>query len=503
MQDNYYIVFPILIFMLTALICLYFSGRMVVQRVVSLSASLLALCCSAKLLILVDKNDILSLQVGGWEAPFGITVVADRLSAMLVCITCLLSFAVSIYAFSGKTISKTKKQAGFYPSLFFMLAGIIGSFITGDLFNLYVWFEVMLISSFVLITLGSERNQLQGGLKYVTFNFVASSFLLLSIGILYGVTGRTNLAALGEYLQQPGVSATAQLASVLLLVSFSAKAAMFPLFFWLPASYHTPPIAIISVVAGLLTKVGVYTLIRTYTLLFPLRQDFINDLLFVMACCTMLIGVIGAIAQSDIRKILSYNLISKIGFMIMGLAVYTPLALGGAIFYMVHHILVKTNLFFICGFMAENTGSYDIRKLNGLYDKMPFISFIFMILSLTLIGIPPFSGFWGKLMLVQGSIGAGIYVPAAFLLVTSILTLYSMMRVWHIAYLREGDGDHQPKMVEIDLLMRNKNMVLAVLLLLSVTLTISFYAAPLVDFSIQASKDVLNPSVYINQVLTK
>ncbi len=501
MQNNLLIVLPLLIYMLTALVCLFFSGRSRVQRVIGLVASAAAFIFAVQQLLLVNDVRFLSMQVGGWEAPFGITVIVDRLSALLVSVTTLLGLGVNIYAFSGETISKTKKKVGFYPSFFFMLAGIIGSFITGDLFNLYVWFEVMLISSFVLITLGSERKQLQGGLKYVIFNFVASSLLLLAIGSLYGITGKTNFAALAEQLRQPEFSGIAQLASMLLLVSFGAKAALFPLYFWLPASYHTPPIAIISIIAGLLTKVGVYTLIRTYTLLFPLDGSLAQNLLMGMACVTMLAGVLGAIAQSDIRKVLSYNLVSKIGFMIMGLAIYTPLALAGAIFYMIHHILVKTNLFFVSGFVTLNTGTYDMRDLSGIYDKMPFLSFLFMLLSLTLVGFPPFSGFWGKYMLVSAGLDASSYIPVALLLFTSLLTLFSMIRVWRFAYLRKVSTTNHPILPEGQLLKRNKSMMVAVMLLLAVTLYISFQAEGLVHYAMLAAEDVLDPAAYINQVL--
>lgn len=503
MPNTYLIVLPLLSFVITGVVCLMYTGRVKVQRVLYMVGSGFAFGCGVKLIMEVNTFGILHLQVGGWEAPFGITVIVDRLAAIMVAITTLLGFVTSFYAFSGRTISRTKKRVGFYVSLSFMLAGITGSFITGDLFNLYVWFEVMLISSFVLITLGSEKDQLEGGLKYVVINFVASSFLLLAIGVLYGTTGNINMAALAENLKDPELSAVTQIASVFLLISFGAKAALFPLFFWLPTSYHTPPIAIVSIIAGLLTKVGVYTLMRTYTLLFPLQNNYIQMILMVLACITMVIGVIGAIAQKDVRKVLSFNLISKIGFLVLGLAIYTPLAIAGTIFYMLHHILVKTNLFFVTGLVREISGSYDAKEIKGLYDAAPMLSFIFIVLCLTLVGIPPFSGFWGKFMLADAGLKAHYYFPVGILLFTSLLTLYSVMKVWQESFLAKLPVGSEQLPEEGVFIRQHKLMYLAVAFLLGCTLYVSFYPQPLMDYAYKAAEQLLDPSQYIHAVLGK
>lgn len=503
MPNNNLIILPLLIYMLSAVVCFFFHGKVRPQQYIALFSSLCAFVCAILLLKEVMHHDIISMQVGGWQAPYGITVVVDIYSSLMIAVTTLLALAVTIYSLSKKSISYSRQRNGYYPSLLFMLMGIIGSFITGDLFNLYVWFEVMLISSFVLITLGSQRKQLEGGLKYMVLNFVASTFLLLAIAVLYGVTGHTNLAALAQVLREPHIEGMAQIASVLLLVSFSAKAAMFPLFFWLPASYHTPPIAVTAIIAGLLTKVGVYTLFRTYTLLFPLDRPFTANILMVMACGTMLIGVLGALVQQDIRKVLAYNLISKIGFIIMGLAINTPLAIAASIFYTVHHILVKSNLFFVTGIIGTTRNSYQIKELGGIYDKLPVVSFVFMLLSLTLVGIPPLSGFYGKLMFTQAAIATAHYIPIGILLLTSLLTLYSMVRVWRIAFLRnaEKNGDMSAIVSERNLALSNKSMFVSVALLLAFTMSISIYAGPLVEVSIKAANQLLHPEVYIDEVL--
>lgn len=492
MQDSHYMVVPLLLYMLGGMLCLFFNKRILIQRIVFLLVGVLACAAAVKLVAVIDRVETLSLQVGAWEQPFGITVSVDRFAALMVFITALLALAVSIYSFSDRVLSIKKKRIGFYPSLLFMLAGITGAFITSDLFNLYVWFEVMLVSSFVLITLGSKKDQLQGGIKYVVINFVASSFLLLAIGVLYGTTGHVNFTALAESLRLPEVSSITQLASVLLLVSFGIKAALFPFYFWLPSSYHTPPIAVIAIVSGLLTKVGVYTLIRTYTLLFPLHQNYYTQhILLILACVTMLVGVLGAIAQRDIRKVLAYNLISKIGFMVLGLAIYTPAALAGTIFYMLHHILVKTNLFFTVGVIAKITGTYNYKKMGGLYDRYPVLSFVFLLLAFVLVGIPPFSGFWGKFMLAEAGIQAGQYVPVGLLLFTSLLTLYSMMLVWKRAFLVKPIEEHQQIAKENVVMKTYIGMYLAGALLLTFTLWISFSPGWLIAYTQKAAMQLI------------
>ncbi|SEL39442.1 multicomponent Na+:H+ antiporter subunit D [Olivibacter domesticus] len=490
--------------MLSGMLCLLFNKYVKVQRFIAVAGSLLAFVFAVMLVSVIDRLDTVVMQLGGWEAPFGITLFVDRLAALLLCITALLALAVSVFSFAEDVLSSRKKRIGFYPAFLFMLAGISGAFLTGDLFNLYVWFEVMLISSFVLITLGSKKDQLQGGIKYVVINFVASSFLLLAIGILYGTTGNTNLAALSESLRDPSLKAITQLAAVLLLVSFGIKSALFPFYFWLPSSYHTPPIAITAIIAGLLTKVGVYTLIRTFTLLFPLQQHhLIQQLILVLSCITMIIGVLGAINQQDIRKILAFNLISKIGFMVFGLAVYTPIAICGAIFYMLHHILVKTNLFFVAGIIGKIAGSYEVKKIKGLYDHFSLLSFLFMILSLTLVGIPPFSGFWGKFMLVDAGLKVKEYLPISIMLVTSLLTLYSMMLIWKKCFLSEYAKEKQQLPLERVYVKKHYHMYLASVFLLLITLWISFSPTWLIDYTRKAAEQVLQPANYINAVLKK
>ncbi|GAL17378.1 Na(+) H(+) antiporter subunit D [Vibrio maritimus] len=275
-----------------------------------------------------------------------------------------------------------------------LLAGVYGAFLTGDIFNLYVWFEVMLIASFGLMVLDAGKVQVDGAVKYVVLNLVSTLVFLLAIGLLYGATGTLNLADLHTKAQSMPTE-TQALLSVLFLFAFAIKSALFPLFSWLPASYHTLPNTVVALFAGLLTKVGVYALIRLFTLVFPLAESGWQPLLIWVAGLTMLTGVLGAAAQFDIKRILSFHIISQIGYMIMGLAIYTPLALAGAIFYIVHHIIVKANLFLIGGFVERRYGSSQLSKLGGVYKSMPLLAFLFIIPAFSLAGFP-LIGFLGQ-----------------------------------------------------------------------------------------------------------
>lgn len=502
-NHNLLIIPPLLILLLSAVLCLFFWKYVKIQRIIYLIGTAVTLCSSVFLLISVAQYEILTLQVGSWTAPFGISLVVDIFSALMVSITALLGFSLFFYSFARESIDLPRKKVGFYPVLLFMLTGIIGAFITGDIFNLYVWFEVMLVSSFVLITLGNERSQLEGAIKYVTINFVASTFFLLGIGILYGIAGSTNMADLASKLQEPEISNLADVASMVFMVSFGIKAAIFPLFFWLPASYHTPPVAITAIIAGLLTKVGVYALIRTFTLIFPLNTGFSQLLLLALTALTMIIGVLGAIAQDDLRRILSFHIISQIGYMIMGLAIFSPLALAGSIFYIIHHILVKTNLFFISGIVERYQGSYTLKDLGGIYDKLPFVSLLFAISAFSLAGIPPLSGFWGKYILAKAGLDQDQYSIVAASLLTGLLTLFSMSKIWRQAFLQSFPEHRRPVSEdrEIIFVKNNKGMVTASVILAGFTLWLSFFAAPLVELSEKAADQLLNRELYIKNVL--
>ncbi len=489
---------PILAPLITAALCLLAWQRMWLQRAISLLGGVVFTCSSVALLGYVYSYGIVVMQPGNWPAPFGITLVADLFSAVMAAVGSIVGLAVLIFSLTG--VDQQRQQGGFHPLLHTLLLGVSGSFLTGDLFNLYVWFEVMLISSFVLVSLGGEKAQLEGAIKYVTLNLLSSALFLAAVGVLYSTVGTLNLADLAVRLGDADPSGAPSVAGRILLIAFGIKAAVFPLFFWLPASYHTPPAAISAVLAGLLTKVGVYAMTRVFSLLFPLEGDSTQTLLLWTAGLTMATGVLGAAAQNDIRRVLSFHIISQIGYMIMGLAMYTPLALAGMVFYLVHHIVVKTNLFLVAGIVQRLRGTCDLDRLGGLYRDKAWLAFLFLIPAFSLAGLPPLSGFWAKFILARAGLEAERYLIVAVALAVSLLTLFSMTKVWAEAFWKVPPAQDTPA-TEIEGSEGLRWMVVPSAALASLTVAIGFAAEPLFELASATANQLLDPKQYIDAVL--
>lgn len=489
---NLLLTLPLLIPLASAAVCLVIGRKPVWHRRISALGSTAHLASALLLLEAARRQGILVSGIGGWQPPFGITLVADIFSAIMVVLTGLMGVAVFVYSLGA--MDEEREQYGYYPLLNVLLMGVSGSFLTGDIFNLYVWFEVMLISSFTLLALGGERPQLEGSIKYVALNLIASALFLSGIGILYGLTGALNMAALAARLQAMPENGAVVAVSMLFLVAFGVKAAVFPLFFWLPASYHTCPVAVSAIFAGLLTKVGVYALIRVFTLLFIQDPDYTHSLLLWISVLTMVSGVFGAVVQTEFRRILSFHIISQIGYMVLGLALYTPLGLAGSVFYIAHHIIVKTNLFLVSGVARRLGGSYELKKLGGLYAAHPLVAVLFLIPALSLAGIPPLSGFVAKLALVRAGLETEAYFAVGASLVVSLFTLMSMTKIWNEAFWKPAP-EAAPEAAA------RRSMTGPVAALAAITVTIGLVAGPLLDLSAMAAEQLLNPAGYIRAVL--
>ena len=466
-------------------------------RWLSVVGCVLHLAVSVALLLEVWKQGVIAAQMGGWPAPFGITLVADLFSAVMVLIAAITGLAVAVYALAD--IDRRRELLGYHALFQCLLTGVCGAFLTGDLFNLYVWFEVMVIASFGLLVLGGDKEQLDGGVKYVTLNLISTVLFLAAIGMLYGVTGTLNMADLHTAVGEVENQGVVVMIAVLFMIAFGIKSAVFPLFFWLPAAYHTPPVAVSAVFAGLLTKVGVYALIRVFTLIFTQDVDYTHGILLAVAAFTMLTGVLGAAAQTEFRKILSFHIISQIGYMVLGLALYTPLALIGAVFYLVHHIIVKANLFLVSGVARRMTGSESLSLSGGLYAASPLLAILFFIPAFSLAGFPPLSGFWAKYLLVKASLDVGHYVIAAVALVTGILTVFSMTKIWAAVFWKphpETDGGGVVRLPRQEWL----SLVLPIGFLAGLTLIIGFFPEPFYVFAERAANQLLDPSAYVAAV---
>jgi multicomponent Na+:H+ antiporter subunit D len=490
--------------LITAVLCLIFLRSLPLQRFFGVAGMVVLLGIALRLLHDVSDGTLQVVRFGDWAAPFSIVLVADMLSAIMVLVSAIIGLAVAVYSLAD--IDARRERYGYFAFLHFMMLGVCGAFLTGDIFNMFVWFEVMLISSFVLMCLGGERPQMEGAVKYVILNLISSSLFLAACGIIYGQTGTLNMADLAvrakEYMQPGLLTMTA----MLFLVAFGLKAAIFPLFFWLPASYHTPPVSVSAVFAGLLTKVGVYALIRVFTLIFTESLLFTHGLLLALAGFTMITGVLGAMVQYDFRRLLSFHIVSQIGYMVLGLALFTPLALAGTVFYLFHHIVVKANLFLISGITHRFSGTYDLKKLGGFYAAAPLVSVLFFIPAMSLGGIPPLSGFFAKFAIVKSGLvdetmfGGWSPLLAAVALLVGLMTLFSMTKIWAEVFWKkpvEGFEPHRGNVTKLERWL----LLSPVAVLAALTLVIGLFPQYFFDFADRAAAQLLAPENYIRAVL--
>jgi multicomponent Na+:H+ antiporter subunit D len=498
---------PILIPLIGASLCVLLLGRRRLQEAIGVLSGVASLGVSLWIAYSVWTNGPSMLASGGWAAPFGIVFVADRLSAIMLVLNWIVGAATIFYSLGG--VPTRLARVGHYPLVLTLLAAVSGAFLTGDIFNLYVWFELMLISSFVLLTLGGRPDQLRGAVTYVTLNLVASTIFLAGAGIIYAMTGTLNMADLAGRLDalEP---MTATLLGIPLLVAFSIKAALFPLYGWLPAAYHTPPSVVSALFAGLLTKVGVYALIRSSILMFDQELVLLGNAMIVLAGLTMVSGVLGAVAHNDMRRILSFHIVSQIGYMLMGLGIalrsmadpnsdpaIAQLALLGAVFYIAHHIVVKANLFLISGVVFKLRGTTDLSRLGGIARTNPVLAGLFFFSAMSLAGIPVLSGFWAKLALIKAGVAAGQTEIVVASLFVSLLTLFSMMKIWIKAFWGEPHPEQRRRAAP-----RSMRTMMPVVWCMAIISAVVAIAAPqLYEIARSTAEELLDSSRYIDLVL--
>ncbi|MFI0420291.1 Na+/H+ antiporter subunit D [Spongiactinospora sp. 9N601] len=449
-MNNVLVPLPVVLPLLAAGLRLALAQRLVrVQRGISVAVLAAVVVIAAVLVHQTDRYGPQTMHPGGWPAPIAVMLVVDRLAALILLVSGVITLCVLIYAI-GQGASDNDEStplAIFHPSFLVLLAGVADAFMAGDLFNLYVAFEMLLTASYVLITLGGTPARVRAGMTYVVVGILSSVILLIGVALCYAATGTLTLAQLAVRLADlpPDVRLVLQLT---LLVAFGIKAAVFPLSAWLPDSYPTTPAPITAVFAGLLTKVGVYAIIRVQTLLFP--GEALTELLLVAAACTMLVGILGAVSQTDIKRTLSFTLVSHIGYMVFGIALASRAGIAGAIFYVAHHITVQTTLFLVAGLVERRGGSTSMDRLGGLARVSPLVAVLFFIPAMNLSGIPPLSGFLGKLWLLRAGVQEGTWPAYALVgvaLLTSLLTLYTMCHLWNRAFW--GDRGKLPERGQI------------------------------------------------------
>ena len=491
------LVLPIVLPLAAAALAMITYRSRPAQRAIAVLSVAGALGAAVALLVEVNRHGVQSVQAGAWPAPLGITLVGDLFSALMLVVSLATVLAVLVFAIGQPGVDRD--QPVFHPIYLVLTAGVALALVTGDLFNLFVAYEITLAASYVLITLGGSREQIRTGMTYVIINLVASTLFVVGVGWIYAATGTVNLADLaGKVAELPDGVRTAL--SLFLFLVFGIKAAIFPLFFWLPDAYPTARTPVTAVFAGLLTKVGVYSIIRTQTLLFP--EDGPSRVLLVVAGLTMVVGVLGAIAQNDMKRILSFHIVSQIGYMVLGLGLFTVAGVAGAVLFILHQIPVKTALFLTTGLVEESTGSTALNRVGGLIRRNPLAAWMFLLAALSLAGIPPLSGFVGKLAIVSAGFGAQEYAIVGVSLLVSLFTLFSMAKIWNGVFWGTAEDPtlRLARAAPTERLGTPALMNVATIALVAFTLAIAAYGGPLYEMCQRAAEDLLDPSAYVAAV---
>ncbi len=400
-----------------------------VRRVIAVLGSLAHLGAAGFLFNAVAATGPISFAVGSWPAPFGIEFRADFLGASMALVTALVGLVINLY--TTNDLDEPRRRFGFHPLVFVLLAGLSGAFTTNDLFNLFVWFECILLSSFVLLSLGGEKQQIRGGINYVVPNLFSSMLFLTGLGLIYGATGTLNMDHLGTRtgLVEPGLMTGI---AALFLTAFGLKAALFPFFAWLPTSYHTPPFAVSAIFAGLLTKVGVFALIRFFTKVWPEPNVVVTTVLLWLSIGGLVVAGVAAMRQTTLRRSLGYLLVSHIGFLTGGLALGSPTALAMVNLYMAHHMIVICGLYLVAGLITSTTGSESLTGAGGLAKSHPLIAWLLGLGFLALAGIPPFSGFAPKVGLIVEAFRLNQPALVVGMLLSSLFTIFCLAKLWMV-----------------------------------------------------------------------
>lgn len=482
-------IYPIIIPFFTGILLIFFHKHIIVQRVISTISLIVAISISLLLIATIKNEGVQTLNLSNWDAPFGITLVSDMLSALLVLTTNIVALCCILYSFKG--IDRNRESYFYYSLIQFLLVGVIGAFSTGDIFNLFVFFEVMLMSSYVLLVIGGTKIQLRETVKYILVNIISSALFVATVGYLYSVVGTLNMAHISQRLSNVNDSGIITVIAVLFLIVFGLKGAIFPLFFWMPGSYYAAPIPILALFGALLTKVGVYSIARTFTLFFS-TNEYIFTILSVLSLVTIVLGVIGALAYYDIKKIIIYNILTAVGVILYGVAAFTQTSLIGAFFYLMHDMIIKTALFLLAGAIFAASGTFQLKKMGGLLKTQPALAWTFFIAVISLGGIPPLSGFIGKLLIVQGGFEKHDYYGGFIVLISSLFVLLSVIKIFMKAF---WGTETVTEIASI------KSLLFPSIILICLSFCIGIFSESIYPYISLATETLLHPTNYIEAVL--
>lgn len=484
-------VLPIIIPLFAGIMAAFFNRKLTIARSLSKLLIVSNLIVVFYIAYLVFETGNIVLETGSWPAPYGIVFVADPLSILLVLTTNILSVACIFIA--PKLVSEQKEKHYFYTFAFLMISGVSGAFLTGDLFNLFVFFEVLLMASYGLIVLGGNRKQLRESLKYVLINLFSSIIFVTAVAFLYGVVGTVNMAHIAERVNEADQQGILTTIAIVLFFVFATKAALFPLYYWMPKSYVVPNPVVSALFGALLTKVGIYAIIRVFTLIFDIDISFTRGFFLAIAGLSMIFGVIGALSTNNIKLLIAYNVIPSIGFILLGLAVFNESGLSGSVYYLVHDMIIKAALFLIGGVIAYAAGTSDLRKMGGLIHQYSGLGWTLFIAAFVLAGIPPFSGFIGKILLLRGAFEGEHIIMIVVGLLTSLLILYSVMKIFIRGFWGEKQETIQRKPLN------GMMWPISFLLFFSIAIGIGAeFVYPYIEFT---ADYLLDPEIYINSVL--
>ncbi|MCF6138005.1 Na+/H+ antiporter subunit D [Pseudalkalibacillus berkeleyi] len=486
------IILPILLPLIAGTLFVFWRKRLPFVRTGAQIVSIMNLLLTTFIMYKVIQDGTIILETGGWIAPYGIILVGDLLSVSLLVATNIIAVAAAFYA--PYTLDQGREEHYFYTFFLMLIAGVSGAFLTGDIFNLFVFFEVLLMASYGMIVLGGTRQQLRESIKYVLLNLFSSILFVTTVSFLYSVTGTVNMAQLSERVGQVNQDGILTTIAILFFVVFATKGALFPLYFWMPHAYAKPPAVISALFGALLTKVGIYSILRVFTLIFNGNVDYTHTFFIILAGFTLIFGVVGAMSTNNIKLIIAYNIIPAIGFMIMGVGIFTEGSLAGSVYYLLHDMIIKGALFMLVGAVAIVAGTSDLRKISGLIKQYPLLGWLFFIATLTLAGLPPFSGFIGKLLLLKGAFENGHYVIGAVGLITSLLILVSVMRIFLNGFW--GESMTLPTKTRS---IRPLYFPITFLLIFSVVLGIG--AEWFLPHIQQIGVDLMDPSIYVDTIL--